>query len=252
MIETLESEPLASFLKATTSVVDYDTWWSTTQASKGGMVGSGTLKWPTDRAERVAMQIALCKALARKNGLIVDFAHDFCYAGYNSISAHISKFAEIVLVPLVRDIGRLAEKRVLSKDLLAKFDGLPPTGDTVLDDIIHTAVALQSDPAPSARRLAVEKLWDAWERLKTLDNESNKKLSVEALLSHAADNTAFRDLLSKEARDLTDIGNSFHIRHFEKDRTALERPEHFDYLFSRMFALLHLLLTKRGGSDGAV
>lgn len=118
---------------------------------------------------------------------------------------------------------------------------LPTSGDRALDELIEDAVGKFQDPAPKARREAVERLWDAWERLKTLEESSNKRLSTEKLISRTASGGPFRDVLEEEARKLTNVGNQFHIRHFESDRSEISRPEHHEYPFHRLYALIHLL-----------
>ena len=70
-------------------------------------------------------------------------------------------------------------------------------------------------------------------------------MSVAQLLDKCSPEPAFRKVLEVEARALTEIGNDFHIRHFETDKTELVYPEHNDYLFHRLFALVHLLLFSR-------
>ncbi len=123
------------------------------------------------------------------------------------------------------------------------------TGDAELDLLLESARTKYLDPDPKVRRDSLEKLWDAWERLKTIEPGKDKKASVEALLNKAAAELNFRERLEKEARELTEIGNKFRIRHSETDRAPLELSEHVDYLFHRLFALIRLLLrtTGRGG-----
>jgi hypothetical protein len=89
-------------------------------------------------------------------------------------------------------------------------------------------------------------LWDCWERLKSLEDPQNKKQSVTALLDKAADDPLFRKMLDDEARALTDIGNSFHIRHSEVTQSTVMDSSHIDYLFHRLFSMIQLLLKKRG------
>lgn len=123
------------------------------------------------------------------------------------------------------------------------------TGDAELDLLLESARTKYLDPDPNVRRESLEKLWDAWERLKTIEPGKDKKVSVKALLNKAAAELNFRDRLDKEACELTEIGNKFRIRHSETDRAPLELSEHVDYLFHRLFALIRLLLrtTGRGG-----
>jgi hypothetical protein len=101
------------------------------------------------------------------------------------------------------------------------------------------------NPKPDIRREAVDKLWDAWERLKSLEDSGNKKLSVGILLDKASSEPNFRTVLEKEARELTDIGNQFQIRHSETNQTPIKSNEQVDYLFHRLFAMILLLLRKK-------
>ncbi len=79
---------------------------------------------------------------------------------------------------------------------------------------------------------------------------ADKKAQADALLDKTASvGSRFRTLLGEEAKALTQIGNTFHIRHKETTQEILEEPEQIDYLFHRMFAFVrHVLkLTSRGG-----
>ncbi len=120
------------------------------------------------------------------------------------------------------------------------------TGDATLDGMLEECRVKFLDPAPTVRREAVERLWDCWERLKSLDDPQNKRKSVGAMLDHVTTESAFRQVLEDEARALTDIGNSFHIRHSEVTQSMVVAPQQVDYLFHRLFALISLLLNVRG------
>lgn len=209
------------------------------------MVGSGELDFPPALTERVALQLALIRNLASKKSDLMTFALQFCYSGHNSISGHYQVFATNVLDPALRDLRKVAERRVLPPILFEAMGTLPASGDATLDKLLAEATAKFKDPAPTVRREALEKLWDAWERVKTLDNSGNKRLSAEELLDRAADEPTFRSLLKTEARALTEICNIYLIRHFETDRLDLGRIEHADYLFHRLYALIYLLLFAR-------
>jgi predicted component of type VI protein secretion system len=120
------------------------------------------------------------------------------------------------------------------------------SGDHDLDIMLETARAKFLNPDPGIRRESLEKLWDAWERLKTLEPGKDKKASIEAMLYKASQEQKFRETLDKEARELTSIGNSFQIRHTETNQTPLTLNEHVDYLFHRLFALILLCLRRNG------
>ena len=119
------------------------------------------------------------------------------------------------------------------------------TGDSYLDAMLETARAKYLDPSLEVRLEALEKLWDAWERAKTLEIPKNKKRSIGILLDEASDEPSMRDMLEREAVELTRIGNQFMIRHTETDKTPITTSQHVDYLFHRMFALVYLLLGDR-------
>ena len=119
------------------------------------------------------------------------------------------------------------------------------TGDAILDELLETARTKFLNRSFETRRESLEKIWDAWERLKTLE-PGDKKRSVKALLDKTATEPNFRARLENEARELTEIGNSFMIRHTETDKTPINISGHIDYLFLRMFALIRLVLQMTG------
>jgi hypothetical protein len=82
---------------------------------------------------------------------------------------------------------------------------------------------------------------DQLQRIKTLE-DSDKKKSISILLETASSEPNFRTRLDNEARELTEIGNKFMIRHTETTTTPIDSSAHVDYLFHRMFALIYLLL----------
>lgn len=116
------------------------------------------------------------------------------------------------------------------------------TGDTQLDRMLEEARARFLSPKFDERKIALERLWDCWERIKSLEDPNNKRISVAKLLDRASSEVVFRASLEKEARELTEIGNTFHIRHSEVTQQPLNSEHHVDYLFHRMFSMLTLLL----------
>lgn len=123
------------------------------------------------------------------------------------------------------------------------------TKDEELNRLLELARDKFRDPDVNIRREAVEKLWDAWERLKTLEPGADKKKQVESLLMMAVPQSEFREYVNKEAIELTNIGNNFAIRHTEINKIVISESEFLDYLFHRLFALIQMLLrrTNRGG-----
>jgi len=164
------------------------------------------------------------------------------------------------------DINRILARNGLAYELKSdgKIDRLAPvvlrealasavfqTGDTYLDSLLEAARTKYLNPDSTVRKESLEKLWAAWERLKTIEQPGKdmKASSITALLKKAATEPNFYKTLDTEARELTRIGNDFTIRHSETHKVPLELSEHVDYLFHRLFALIRLLLrtTGRGG-----
>ena len=121
------------------------------------------------------------------------------------------------------------------------------TGDVELDRLLDAAQSKFLDPRPASRQEMLEALWDAWERLKTLDGPGDKKARATAMLDRAAGETSpkFRDVLEKEATNLTRIGNNLRIRHSEVDKELMASKEHADYLFYRLYSLIRLVIRSR-------
>jgi len=120
------------------------------------------------------------------------------------------------------------------------------TGDSHLDAMLESARQKFRRNDPDIRKESLEELWDAWERLKTIEPGKDKKATAGRLLDRASTEPQFRLLLETEARLLTDIGNNFMIRHTEVGKVPVTVSEHIDYLFHRMFALIRLLLRSSG------
>ena len=114
-----------------------------------------------------------------------------------------------------------------------------------LKDLINEAVSFYKHPNPAIYRSAVEKLWDALERVKTfyVPAGMDKKKSVETLIKSMANNQQhFFDLFTAEFRTLTEIGNNYRIRHHETDKYDINDDNYYEYFFNRCFALIVLAI----------
>jgi hypothetical protein len=116
--------------------------------------------------------------------------------------------------------------------------------DDRLNELVNLAIENIRKPKEIDRQNALEKIWDAFERIKTF-YDPNKKGSVKTLVSNIAAGTAeFDNLLDTEFKTLTDIGNKYQIRHFEVDKIQISSMKQVDYLFYRMIALIDLCMDK--------
>jgi hypothetical protein len=120
------------------------------------------------------------------------------------------------------------------------------TGDHRLDEMLEAARDKVLSRSLDIRRESLEKLWDAWERLKTIEPGKDKKVQAAALLAKSSNEPNLLARLEREALELTDIGNKFMIRHSETDKIPIGESTHVDYLFHRMFAMIRLLLKASG------
>ena len=123
------------------------------------------------------------------------------------------------------------------------------TGDDALNTLLERARARFLSPNPATRRESLESLWDAWERIKSLELPANKRESTKRILDRGSGEPHFRQVIEDEATMLTKIGNDFMIRHAEVGKTPIADDEHVDFLFHKLFATIRLLLRKsnRGG-----
>jgi len=98
------------------------------------------------------------------------------------------------------------------------------------------------------KRLALERVWDAFERIKTIyckkANLDKKGSSVRLLKTLAGDSDEFYSLLNNEFITLTNIGNKFRIRKHETDKTEINDNLHFEYLYKRCLSLMRLISEK--------
>lgn len=77
------------------------------------------------------------------------------------------------------------------------------TGDRTLDNMLDECCAKFSDRNPLVRREALERLWDAWERLKSLADPSDKKRSIKIILDAVTSEPSLRARL--ETGDRTEL-----------------------------------------------
>ena len=138
-------------------------------------------------------------------------------------------------------------ERLLQPEISEVVHAQYRTSDAELNRMLETACRKFVGPDERMRREALESLWDAWERIKTIGGK-DKKSGISDLLAQVAEPNSprFREILESEARELTDIGNSCRIRHSETNQERLSSSEHVDYLGYRMFAIIHLLVRQIG------
>ena len=116
------------------------------------------------------------------------------------------------------------------------------TGDAELDELLESARVSFYSINPASRKLAVEKSWDAFERMKTVLDPGSKAHGAALLVDRASRDSGFRSMLEREAREITQIGNDFRIRHHEVGKFQLSEDQDVDYFFYRLWTLIQRLL----------
>lgn len=117
----------------------------------------------------------------------------------------------------------------------------PDTGDDELDTLIIDARHLYFSPKETERQMGLEKLWDAFERLKTIEDGKDKKSQVAELLQRIR-SVPLRAQVEADMIALTGIGNNFRIRHHETSKHPVPDSNARDYLFTRLSNLIIFLL----------
>ncbi len=137
-------------------------------------------------------------------------------------------------------IERIENNGVLSQDIEMEVSEIEEDG---LKELLQTAIALHKSPRTADHKDAVEKIWDALERLKSYHTDMDKKASAERIVEDMANRQSdFQILFDEEFRALTKIGNSFRIRHHETDKVDITDVRHHDYFFNRCLALIALAI----------
>ncbi len=110
-------------------------------------------------------------------------------------------------------------------------------------ELLQEAIAKYREPYPQSSRDAVEKIWDALERLKTYYTSLDKKASAAKIVNDMGNGESrFVELFNTEFKALTDIGNAFRIRHHETNKVDITDQRHYDYFFNRCLSLIALAI----------
>jgi hypothetical protein len=143
---------------------------------------------------------------------------------------------------LTRDkiIERVVENSVVTSEVITAVKNVKEQGTK---ELLEEAISFFKQPNPESRKIAVEKIWDALERIKTYYTTLDKRKSVEKIVNDMGnDLTPFVKLFDDEFKYLTDIGNNYRIRHHETDKIDITDNRHYDYFFNRCLSLISLVI----------
>lgn len=139
-----------------------------------------------------------------------------------------------------RIIERIVENSVLTPNIEKQVEKIK---EKDLQDLLNEAIGFYKSPYPNDNKIAVEKIWDALESLKTYFKNSNKKQADQKVSDILASNDEqVAKIFEKELSELGNIGNNYHIRHYNDKQVQIADSHHYDYLFNRCLSLISLAL----------
>lgn len=117
-----------------------------------------------------------------------------------------------------------------------------PEKDENLKELLQQANTYFKRNNSDDKKLAVEKVWDAFERLKTYFSLDKQKSIRTILETVASDNNDLKQRIDEEFNRLTKIGNTYQIRHFEAGKIPIADDNLREYLYYRCLALINYIL----------
>lgn len=109
-----------------------------------------------------------------------------------------------------------------------------------LRELLQIAESYYAKNDDISKQSALEKVWDAFEKLKTYYS-SDKKSSVKTIIDKiSAGDPILKDKLNDEFKELTSIGNNYQIRHFETGKLPINDVRIKEYWYTRCLSLINL------------
>ncbi|MDU3805897.1 MAG: hypothetical protein E7G57_06850 [Finegoldia magna] len=129
----------------------------------------------------------------------------------------------------------------LTNNITIELDSSIRISEVGIEELIVTAEDLYRKGKYS---YDVEKIWDAFERIKTYYYPSlNKKKSAEKIIKDISfENENIKMMFDIEFKTLTDIGNNYRIRHHEKNKVDISNDLHYEYFYKRCLSLISIIL----------
>ena len=159
------------------------------------------------------------------------------YNGDNEFIMRINSVLKLNAISYKLENGKL----VSTLDVSINSDVVSTISETGLKELVLEAVQYYSE---NNKEIAVEKIWDAFERLKTYYSpQLNKAKSAEKIIEDmSAFEPHYKAMYEQEFRTLTDIGNNFRIRHHETTKIDIADSRQYDYFYKRCLALLSVAI----------
>jgi hypothetical protein len=137
------------------------------------------------------------------------------------------------------EIKRLHHKEFDKRILNLGFDF---QGDEELADLITTALLKFYSRDKKETKIGLEKLVDAYQRLKTLEGKNPKKSLDKITDKITGSDPLFKEILKNELFELWQVANKGTIRHFEKGIISVKKQDFIEYLFYRYWLVIELIM----------
>lgn len=157
------------------------------------------------------------------------------YNQTNDFEVQINAILKLNEVSLKLDNGKITS----TLDCQIRSSVFTPIQETGLKELLQNATKYYDEGNFS---IAVEKLWDAFERLKTYYSPDKKKSIDRIIRDMSCSKIPYEKLFEKEFNELTRIGNDFRIRHHEITKTDIEDNRHYDYFYKRCLSLISVTI----------
>ena len=154
-------------------------------------------------------------------------------------------FDKLGLLYVLKDNGEI-ERVVSNGQTINELHNLSSDlKDIGLKQLIDQSISFYLKPGEDNVQVALEKIWAAFERIKTIYHDLDKKDSSEKLITTITTNQeGFYQVIKKEFIELTSLGNTFRIRHHETDKIDFVSNDYREYCFNRCLSLMVLVLSK--------
>ncbi len=156
----------------------------------------------------------------------------------DDINACFSKTGLLYQLKANGEVERIIPNDVATPDIVNTVLNVKEKGTR---ELLREAINLHRSHDPSASRDSVEKIWDAFERMKTYYRDLDKQQSANRIVADMAGGSDdYKKLLGEEFDKLTKIGNNFRIRHHETNKIEITDIRYYDYFFNRCLSLIAL------------
>lgn len=151
----------------------------------------------------------------------------------------LEQLKEAILAYMIVNPVELQSNDEINNEGSELLNQTPPRSiDEIINEKIEESKIYIRSKESKEKQIALEKIWDTFERLKTIYGEDKKK-SVNNLIDIVSKESAVtKGLISKEFQELTHIGNTYHIRHFENGKEPIYSDSFREYLYFRILSLI--------------